>query len=89
MNYHVVLSDPAKKMLKKLDPSVSRVITRWLRKNLEGTSNPRQHGKALTENLTGKWRYRIGDYRLIADISDDTVTILVLKVGHRGEIYAS
>ena len=59
----------------------------WIDKNLEGTSDPRVHGKALTGNLAGLWRYRVGDYRLIAEIRDDRLVILMLEVGHRSGIY--
>lgn len=85
--YKVELTRQAKKQLKKLDIHTAKLILAWLRKNLEGCDNPRVHGKALTANLSGKWRYRIGDYRIIADIQDDKILILVLEIGHRKEIY--
>lgn len=87
MSYNVVLTDKAKKQLKKLDKPTSALIISWLRKNIEGCDNPRQHGKALVANHSGKWRYRIGDYRLICEIDDGKVIILVLEIGHRKEIY--
>ena len=87
MTFKVELSKAAKKDLKKLDIKTSTLIINWLRKNLEGCSNPRLHGKALVGNHAGKWRYRVGDYRLIADILDDKIVILVLNVGHCREIY--
>ncbi len=87
MSFKVELSKSAKKDLKKLDIRTSTLIINWLRKNLEGCTNPRQHGKALVGNHSGKWRYRVGDYRIIADILDDKIVILVLNVGHRREIY--
>ncbi len=87
MIYHVDFTEQAKKQLKKLDKHTVLLITAWIRKNLEGCSNPRQHGKGLTANRSGQWRYRIGDYRLIANISDEKVTILVLEIGHRRDIY--
>lgn len=49
--------------------------------------HPRLHGKGLTANRSGQWRYRIGDYRLIADIQDDIVVILIVTVGHRRDVY--
>lgn len=85
--YKVLLSDTAKKQLKKLDKFTASVITGWMRKNLEGCTNPRQHGKALTANHSGEWRYRVGDYRIIAEIQDDKIIILVLTIGHRREVY--
>ena len=62
-------------------------IMGWIRKNLEGCTDPRQHGKGLTANRSGEWRYRIGDYRLIAEIQDNKILILILHIGHRSEIY--
>ncbi len=87
MKYTVVFSKEALKDLKKLDKHTAALIIGWVRKNLEGCENPRAHGKGLTENLSGKWRYRVGDYRLLADIQDDKVVIMMLRVGHRSEIY--
>ena len=62
-------------------------IVGWIEKNLVGCENPRQHGKGLTANRSGQWRYRIGDYRVIADILDDKVVIVVVAVGHRRDVY--
>ena len=87
MKYKVVFSENALKKLKKSDKHISALIIGWIDKNLEGTSNPRQHGKALIANKTGQWRYRIGDYRAICEIQDSKITILVLEVGHRRSIY--
>jgi mRNA interferase RelE/StbE len=87
MSYHVEFSDSAKKELKKLDKHTLAFILGWVRKNLEGCSDPRQYGKALKSNRMGQWRYRIGDYRLIAEIEDSRVVILILAVGHRRNVY--
>ncbi|ELB05651.1 type II toxin-antitoxin system RelE/ParE family toxin [Enterococcus faecium] len=77
----------AQKALKKMDKYQSLLIMGWIQKNLVNCTDPRQHGKGLTVNRSGEWRYRIGDYRLIADINDETVTILMLEIGHRKNIY--
>lgn len=87
MTYHVEFSVQAKKALKKLDKFTASMILGWIRKNLEGCENPRRHGKGLTANRSGEWRYRIGDYRLLAEIQEDKVIILLLNIGHRREIY--
>ncbi|MDR3292538.1 MAG: type II toxin-antitoxin system RelE/ParE family toxin [Clostridiales bacterium] len=87
MSYSILYSERALKNLKKLDKTTSRLIVAWIEKNLNGCENPRAHGKGLTANLSGVWRYRIGDYRIIAEISESTVTILILQVGHRNDIY--
>jgi addiction module toxin, relE/stbE family len=87
MSYHVEFSPQAKKQLKKLDRYVYATIIAWIRRNLEGCTNPRLHGKGLTANLSGQWRYRVNDYRLIADIQDDRVIILIVRVAHRSAVY--
>lgn len=87
MKYRVVFSERAKKQLQKIDKHISSLIIAWLEKNVDGTENPRLHGKSLVENRTGQWRYRIGDYRIICEIKDEEVTVLVLEVGHRRSIY--
>lgn len=85
--FHVEYSKKAQKQIKKLDRSVQRLLFAWIDKHLEGTTNPRQHGKELTANRTNQWRYRIGNYRLICDIQDDKTVILALEIGHRSTIY--
>ena len=85
--FHVVFTERAKKQLKKLDKPTALLIVGWLEKNLEGCSDPRMHGKGLTANRSGEWRYRVGNYRILAEIQDDKVVILVLSIGHRSEIY--
>lgn len=87
MQYRVELTDRVIKQLKKLDKHTSALIMGWIEKNLDGCENPRIHGKGLKANRTGQWRYRIGNYRLICEIKDEEVLILVLEVGHRREIY--
>ncbi len=89
MNFHVELTAEAMKQLKKLDKHTAALIVGWLRKNLEGCSDPRQHGKGLTANRSGQWRYRVGDYRILAEIQDEKIIVLVLSIGHRSEIYKS
>ncbi len=87
MIYKVEFTEGAKRELKKLDKFTAAMILGWVRKNLEGCENPRQHGKGLTANRSGQWRYRVGDYRIIAEIIDEKVLILILNIGHRREIY--
>ncbi len=87
MTYKVEFTDRAVKELKKLDRHTAALILGWVRKNLEGCENPRLHGKGLSANRSGQWRYRVGDYRLLAQIEDDTIKIIILNVGHRREVY--
>jgi mRNA interferase RelE/StbE len=83
----VEFTEGARRELKKLDRYTATMIMGWIRKNLEGCTDPRQHGKGLTANRSGEWRYRVGDYRLLAEIQDDKILILILHIGHRSEIY--
>ena len=87
MSYHVEFTESARKELKKLDQYTQKIIVTWLNKNLENSENPRVHGKPLAANRAGQWRYRVGDYRIIALIEDDKLIILVIAIGHRRDIY--
>ena len=87
MQYKVIFTERAKKQLKKLDKHIAALIIGWLEKNIQNCENPRLHGKGLVENKSGQWRYRIGDYRVICEIQDKEIIVLVLEVGHRIEIY--
>jgi mRNA interferase RelE/StbE len=87
MTYQVEFTERALKELKKLDKHTALFIMAWIRKNLDGCTDPRIHGKGLTANRSGEWRYRVGDYRLLAEIQDDKLIILVLTVGHRRDVY--
>lgn len=83
MTYNVEFTKQALKDLKKLDRHTGALILGWIKKNLEGCDNPRLYGKGLTSNRSGEWRYRVGDYRILAQIDDGKIIILVLSVGHR------
>lgn len=87
MTYHVEFSKRALKDIKRLDKATAALILGWIRKNLEGCENPRAHGKGLTANHSGEWRYRVGDYRLLAEIQNGKLVIIMLTVGHRSEVY--
>ena len=87
MKYDVELSERFKKEFRKLDKYTQKMLRAWINKNLVDCMNPRQHGKGLTANRSGQWRYRIGDYRLICEINDNALIILALSVGHRREVY--
>ena len=87
MKYRVETTDRFDKEFRKLDRYTQKFIKGWIEKNLIDCENPRAHGKGLTANRSGQWRYRIGDYRLIANIGDDKLVILALSVGHRKNVY--
>jgi mRNA interferase RelE/StbE len=80
--------DPrAVKELKKLDKEIQRRIIDFLKEKLETHENPRRIGAPLAGKLSGLWKYRIGDYRLVCQINDGMVEILVIHLGHRKNVY--
>ena len=85
--YSVIYAGKALKALEKLDPQTAVMIYRWIDKNLEGCENPRLRGKALTGDKKGYWRYRVGSYRLIAEINDAEIKIFLINVAHRRDVY--
>ena len=87
MVWTIEYADTAERALRKIDQSVARRIVDYLEKRLAAREDPRELGKALTGPMGGLWQYRIGDDRVIADVQDQTVTILVLRVGHRSTVY--
>ncbi|MBQ1374936.1 MAG: type II toxin-antitoxin system RelE/ParE family toxin [Clostridia bacterium] len=86
MSFQVRTTQRFDREFKKLDRYTARMIKAWINKNIVGCDDPRQHGKALTADRSGQWRYRIGDYRLICHIKDSELIILALSVGHRREV---
>ena len=89
MGWTVEISDVAERQLRKLDRQIQKRILDWLDDRLEGCKDPRHFGEALRGDRAGFWRYRVGHYRILCDIQDQTVIVLVLNVGHRRDIYRS
>ncbi len=85
--WRLEFSKRADKQLSKMDPGVRRVIVAWLLKNIDGCTDPRAHGKSLTANRSGKWRYRVGNYRVLCEIRDKELVVLAIEIGHRRDIY--
>jgi mRNA interferase RelE/StbE len=83
----IELSDRAKRQLRKFDRSVSKRLTQYLQQRVGTLGNPRQLGKALQGELGDYWSYRVGDYRILCDIRDDKLIVLVVAIGHRSEVY--
>jgi len=83
----IEIARTAEKQIKKLKRDAQTSIVRFLRERLKPAGNPRQWGKPLHGDERGLWRYRIGDYRLVCDIQDEKITVLVLRVGHRKDVY--
>lgn len=87
MRYKIFFEKTAYRQLEKLDLAQQRIIINWIVKNLEDANDPRIFGKALKGNLGEYWRYRAGDYRIIAEINDKEIKILIIAIGHRKDIY--
>lgn len=87
MAWTLQISETAKRQLKRLDRSTAKLVSRHLNRLILETDNPRQRGKPLTANFAGLWRYRVGDYRVICDIQDGELLVLVLQIAHRREVY--
>ena len=84
----IEFDDAAKKDLSKLDKQIARRITDFLRERVAPLDDPRSLGHALKGAALGElWRYRVGDYRIICDIQDGALRILVITIGNRREIY--
>lgn len=87
MAWRIELTASAEKSLSKLDRTAAKRITTFLRERVASADDPRSSGKALAGQLAGLWRYRVGDYRVICQIEDGTLVVLVVRIGHRSEIY--
>lgn len=86
MAWRIEIDKSVQRSMKKLDKEVARRIVAKLRE-ISQLEDPRSMGKGLVENKSGLWRYRVGDYRIVADIEDDVLLILVVDVAHRSEVY--
>jgi len=76
-----------KKQLSKLDKPVAKLITTYLRERVMPLDDPKILGKPLTKNFNKYWRYRVGDCRIICDLEGETLTIMVVRVGKRKNVY--
>ena len=87
MNWEYKLTAKAIKDLRKLGHESTRKIFKFLDERIQGCEDPRKFGKNLSHDLKEYWRYRVGDYRLLCEIKDDELVVLVVKAGHRRGIY--
>lgn len=85
--WRVEISRTPEKQIHKLSRTAQESIIRSLRERVQTADNPRQLGRPLHGDKGGLWRYRVGDYRLICNIQDERITVLVLRVGHRKDVY--
>jgi len=77
----------ARKFVEKLDPHTRNRISEFIENRLAYIDNPRELGKPLKGPLATFWRYRVGDYRIVCDVQDTRLVILVVTIGHRGDVY--
>ena len=88
MAWRIEVSDAAKTQLAKMGRVEAKRITAFLRLRVASLDDPRQLGGPLQgAHFAGIWRYRVGDYRVLVDIQDQIVTVIVVGIGHRGEVY--
>jgi mRNA interferase RelE/StbE len=85
--WRVEFDAAAAKELKKLGAADQKRVLKFLRERVAADDDPRRLGSALTGEFAGLWRYRVGDFRIIAAIEDSRLIVLVLRIGHRREIY--
>lgn len=88
MTWRIEFAESVAKQLRKLDPAIARRLTRYLRERVAPLDDPRSLGAALKGDELGQfWKYRVGDYRIIAEIIDREIRIVVVRIGHRREVY--
>ena len=85
--WRVEFDADAARELRKLGATAERAILRYLRLHIATADDPRRFGKPLTGDLKGLWRYRVGNYRIVAAIEDDRFVVVVVTIGHRREVY--
>ena len=85
--WRVAFDRAAVRDLRKLGSEAERLILRYLRERISGSDDPRRFGHALTGERRGLWRYRVGDYCIVASIEDNHFVVLVVTIGHRREVY--
>ncbi|MBX3595729.1 MAG: type II toxin-antitoxin system RelE/ParE family toxin [Sphingomonas sp.] len=87
MAWQIEYPPRVQKQLRKLDSQAAIRIVRTLQSDLDRHGDPRMFGEAMVGNWTGFWRYRVGDYRAICKIEDQRITVVVIEIAHRREVY--
>jgi mRNA interferase RelE/StbE len=85
--WKIEYTETARNRLRKLDKPVARRIVDYLDERIAPLENPRSAGKALTGPMGGLWRYRVGDYRVICEVQDEVLRVLVIEIGNRRDVY--
>jgi mRNA interferase RelE/StbE len=87
VNWVCRFSESARRELLKLDRQTQKDLVAYLEKRIASKEDPRRFGKPLKAELAGLWRYRVRDYRLVCQIKDEVMLVLVISVGHRKNVY--
>ena len=83
MTWRVKFSETALRQLKKLGKQPQKDFLKYLKKRIETDKDPQRYGDQLRRSLSGLWKYRVGDYRLICEVQQEEIVVLVVNVGHR------
>ena len=87
MAWTIEYSDTARAQLRRLDRQMARRVVDYMDERVATRDNPRSIGQALTGPMRGLWRYRVGDCRVVCDIQDNVLCVLVVRVGRRDRVY--
>ncbi|MCD5974923.1 MULTISPECIES: type II toxin-antitoxin system RelE family toxin [Pseudomonas syringae group] len=87
MVWTIEYTDTVKTQLRKLDRQIAKRILDYMDERIVSRDDPRSTGKALVGPLGGLWRYRVGDYRVICEIQDGALRVLVVQLGNRKDVY--
>ncbi|MCY4575314.1 MAG: type II toxin-antitoxin system RelE/ParE family toxin [Chloroflexi bacterium] len=87
MAWTIEFTESARREIRKLDRTTARQVRAFLNDRVLASGDPRSFGKALGGALSGLWTYRVGDYRIISEVQDNVLTVLVVRVGHRRNVY--
>ncbi len=88
MIWRIEFDDAAAKELRKLDRQIQKEILHYLRKRIATEDDPRRFGRPLSHSLAGLWRYRIRNYRIICNIEEDKLVVLIVRIAHRKDVYS-
>lgn len=87
MAWRIEFADTARRQLAKLGRDAQVRLRKYLRERIAPCDDPRDHAAPLKSDLAGLWKFRVGEYRLVAEIRDEEILVLVLRVGHRKNVY--
>ncbi len=87
MAWTIEYTDTARAQLRKLDEQVARRILDYMDERVAPSEDPRRTGRLLTGPLGGLWRYRVGDCRVVCDVQEAAVRVLVVRIGNRSDVY--